>query len=191
MLRQKILALSAQLSWIDMSAKSLFLGLLDWERFLLWERDVLPVLCTQGKRLWTWSKCSRSLFALTHGPVYIYISGHFHKARIRIFAVSIIIHFVSTLYVDMPILNWPSTQAIFWWGRGDPWSIDDRTSTNILYEYPGAVPHGQFQGSAEKRFERARHGSITKNCCLPPTAYHIDFQCVTCPYDRSEYCKVL
>lgn len=123
--------------------------------------------------------------------IYIYISGHFHKARIRIFAVSIIIHFVSTLYVDMPILNWPSTQAIFWWGRGDPWSIDDRTSTNILYENPGVVPHGQFQGSAEKRFERARHGSITKNCCLPPTAYHIDFQCVTCPYDRSEYCKVL
>lgn len=53
-----------------------------------------------------------------HGPVYI--SGHFHKARIRIFAVSIIIHFVSILCVDMPILNWPSTQAIFWWGRGDP-----------------------------------------------------------------------
>lgn len=41
----------------------------------------------------------------TWSSIYIYISGHFHKARIRIFAVSIIIHFVSTLYVDMPILN--------------------------------------------------------------------------------------
>lgn len=66
------------------------------------EQMLEKLVCTCNMFHALWMRLD-DLIQKDHGPVYT--SGHFHKARIRIFAVSIIIHFVSTLYVDMPILN--------------------------------------------------------------------------------------